>query len=193
MAEDFSKIVSNLLDRIPYLKVFVSTLLPRFDAADKLMMSNPNNVRKVMNVEISSLLSDNKRVVFINNDIVLEWWKDEVKKNRLFSSDGHMLTAYGFSVMLDHWMTTLKDVVTKENLTKTYSNVSHVVQCEEPVTPALPPTTAVTPPTQSNEGEAELKPKPTTVALDQLPEDEPSLADLNISEVKNAKVNLKFC
>ena len=67
-------------------------------------MSCPNNVRKVMNVEISSRLNENKAVIFINNDIVLEWWKDDVKKMRLFNSDGHHLTAYGFSVMLDHWM-----------------------------------------------------------------------------------------
>ena len=67
-------------------------------------MSCPNNVRKVMNVEISSRLNDNESVIFINNDMVLEWWKDDVKKKRLFASDGYNLTAYGFSMMLDHWM-----------------------------------------------------------------------------------------
>jgi hypothetical protein len=36
-----------------------------------MMMSNPDNDSKVMNVEISSLLSHNKCVVFINNNIVL--------------------------------------------------------------------------------------------------------------------------
>jgi hypothetical protein len=47
-----------------------------------------------MNVEISSRLSPNGRVVIINNDSVLEWWKDEVKRNRLFSSDGHQVTVF---------------------------------------------------------------------------------------------------
>ena len=67
-------------------------------------MSCSNNVRKVMNVEISSRFNANQSVTFINNDLVLEWWKDDVKKMRLFCADGYNLTAYGFSVMLDHWM-----------------------------------------------------------------------------------------
>ena len=67
-------------------------------------MSCSNNVRKVMNVEISSRFNGNSAIMFINNDLVLEWWKDDVKKKRLFCSDGYNLTAYGFSVMLDHWM-----------------------------------------------------------------------------------------
>ena len=67
-------------------------------------MSCTNNVRKVMNVEISSRFNNNPSITFINNDLVLEWWKDDVKKMRLFCSDGFSLTAYGFSVMLDHWM-----------------------------------------------------------------------------------------
>ena len=57
-----------------------------------------------MNVEISSRFNGNSAIMFINNDLVLEWWKDDVKKKRLFCSDGYNLTAYGFSVMLDHWM-----------------------------------------------------------------------------------------
>ena len=91
MALEFSDVISDLLERIPYLTIFVSTLLPRFDREDRGTMSNPNNVRKVMNVEISSRLSNNDNIVFINNDIVLEWWKDEIKKNRLFGSDGHQV------------------------------------------------------------------------------------------------------
>ena len=117
IALDFSEILIDLLERIPYLRVFISTLLPRFDDADKMTMSNPNNVRKVMNVEICSRLSSNASVVFINNDTTLEWWKDEVKRNRLFSSDGHRLTAFGFSVMLDHWTETLKSEVAVAKVT----------------------------------------------------------------------------
>jgi len=94
-----------------YLKVLISTLLPRFDNEFEANMSNPNNVRKVMNVEISMRLQDKPNIEFINNDTVLEWWKDDVKKMRLFGSDGYHLSAYGFSMMLEHWMHTLKSAV----------------------------------------------------------------------------------
>merc|ERR1712018_340123 len=51
-------------------------------------------------------------VEFINNDTVLEWWKDEVKKVRLFGKDGYHLSAYGFSMMFEYWMKSLKKSVT---------------------------------------------------------------------------------
>ena len=69
-----------------------------------------------MNVEITMKLQNHPNIVFINNDTVLQWWKDEVKKARLFGSDGYHLTAYGFSVMLEHWMKTLKTTVAKLGL-----------------------------------------------------------------------------
>merc|ERR1712212_1281783 len=89
-------------------KVLISTLLPRFDNEDQANMSNPNNVRKVMNVEICMRLQDKPSIEFINNDTVLEWWKDDIKKMRLFRPDGYHLSAYGFSMMLEQWMKTLK-------------------------------------------------------------------------------------
>ena len=47
-------------------------------------MSNPNNVRKVMNVEIASRLSDRPAVKIINNDEWCKWSQtDEEKKRRL--------------------------------------------------------------------------------------------------------------
>ena len=111
LANEFADIILDLVDRIPYLKVLISTLLPRFDNEFEANMSNPNNVRKVMNVEISMRLQDKPNIEFINNDTVLEWWKDDVKKMRLFGSDGYHLSAYGFSMMLEHWMKTLKSAV----------------------------------------------------------------------------------
>merc|ERR1711899_512678 len=116
IAADFSDIVEDLINRIPYLLVSISTLLPRFDRDDQSGMSCTNNVRKVMNVEISSRFNNNPSITFINNDLVLEWWKDDVKKMRLFCSDGFSLTAYGFSVMLDHWMVTLKKIVSSVDI-----------------------------------------------------------------------------
>ena len=41
-------------------------------------MGYPNNVRKVMNVQIGTRFYNSQRVSTINNDSVLEWWKDEV-------------------------------------------------------------------------------------------------------------------
>jgi hypothetical protein len=111
LANEFADVVIDLIERIPYIKILISTLLPRFDSEEQLNMSNPNNVRKVMNVEISMRLQGKPNVVFINNDFVLEWRKDDVKKKRLFVSDGYHLSAYGFSMMFDHWMTTLKTTV----------------------------------------------------------------------------------
>jgi len=55
-------------------------------------MSSPNVVRRVMNVELTSRLAETKNVIFLNNDPVLEWLKDDVKKNRLFSKDGERVT-----------------------------------------------------------------------------------------------------
>ena len=111
LAAEFAEIIVDLVERIPYVKVLISTLLPRFDHEHEANMSNPNNVRKVMNVEISMKLQDKPNIEFINNDTVLEWWKDDVKKMRLFGSDGYHLSAYGFSMMLEHWMKTLKSAV----------------------------------------------------------------------------------
>lgn len=167
MALDFADIITDLVERIPYLTVIVSTLLPRFDSEERAMMSNPNNVRKVMNVEISSRLTDNGRVVFINNDTVLEWWKDEVKRNRLFGSDGHQLTAYGFSVMLDHWMATLKDEVSKANLKpEERMTSSSTAALEEHV---------LSPRSEAKEG-AEVTTRLSQVSLDSRPMEEHVLA-----------------
>ena len=123
LANEFAQVVLDLIERIPYIKVFISTLLPRFDNEDQMNMSNPNNVRKVMNVEISMKLQDKSNIEFINNDTVLEWWKDDVKKHRLFTSDGYHLSAYGFSMMLEHWMKTLKCSVSKMGLVSDEGNL----------------------------------------------------------------------
>ena len=88
----------------------------RFDQEDATYMSCPDNVRKVMNVEIAMRLENLENVHFINNDDWSKWGKDDVKRNRLFGSDGYHLTAYGFSMMLDHWMKTLRAIVNNAEL-----------------------------------------------------------------------------
>ena len=58
--------------------------LCRFDQEDEAYMSNPNNVRKVMNVEIDMRLNDHPAVKIINNDEWCKWSQtDEEKKRRL--------------------------------------------------------------------------------------------------------------
>lgn len=166
MALDFAETITNLTDRIPYLTVFVSTLLPRFDVEDHATMSNPNNVRKVMNVEISSRLTSNSRVIFINNDLVLEWWKDDVKRNRLFASDGQQLTPYGFSVLLDHWMVTLKEEVSKASVTPTLEE--HVLS-----------------PRSEDSVEPELNARLSQIELDSQPMEEHVLSESKTPEVKS--------
>ena len=136
VASEFAEIVKDLLERIPYLDVAVSTLLPRFDDEDRAAMSCPNNVRKVMNVEISSRLHDVPRVTLVNNDAVLQWWDDDVKKMRLFGSDGHHLTPYGFSVMLDHWMVTLRQLVSDADVSPDDDAVEDVTEQLSAVTTA---------------------------------------------------------
>jgi len=108
--------VLDLTERIPYIKVLVSTLLPRFDNEDQMNLSNPNNVRKVMNVELQGRFRDKPNIELINNDAVLEWYKDDVKKKRLFRPDGYHLSAYGFTTMMEHWMKTLEASVAQLGL-----------------------------------------------------------------------------
>ena len=114
LANELADLVEQLTRRLPHLKVLLSMLTPRFDHEEtQTAMSCPNSVRKVINVQLSMRLHDNLNVTVINNDLVLEWYKDEVKRNRLFKSDGQKLTAFGMSILLDHWKTALTEVITK--------------------------------------------------------------------------------
>ena len=55
-------------------------------------MGNPNNVRKVINVQITARLYENPRVGLINSDKILDWGDDNVK---LFNvNDGAILRRF---------------------------------------------------------------------------------------------------
>lgn len=139
VASELKVVINDLLERIPYLKVFVSLPPPRFDLDETTSgMGCPNTARKVMNVEVASQLGGNcngggcgdgsktaaaaiasdpvSSIFLINNDSVLEWWQDEAKKMQLFKSDGVRLSAYGISVLLDHWVSSMKPVISSMNL-----------------------------------------------------------------------------
>ena len=78
-------------------------LVPRCDHQENPGMSNPNNVRKVINVQITSRLYENSRVTLINSDQVLGFDNDEEKKEKLIQSDGYHLTQLGFQLMIENW------------------------------------------------------------------------------------------
>ncbi|XP_040580648.1 uncharacterized protein [Lepeophtheirus salmonis] len=116
LANEFCDIIEAILEKIPYLKVFVSTLLPRFDTLESQGLSFPNNVRKVMNVQISSRLRENSKVFFLNNDHVLDCLQDEDKMLALYTENGYILSKYGFDTMLEAWKKDIKDIIVEERL-----------------------------------------------------------------------------
>jgi len=115
-ANKLCDLVEDIVERVPYLRVLVSMLTPRFDLQDATGMGYPNNVRKVMNVQIGTRFYNSGRVSTLNNDSVLEWWKDEVKRDKLLRPAGTELTAYGFGVLLDFWVSEIRDALKKEGI-----------------------------------------------------------------------------
>ena len=63
-------IEKEILARAGHVYVLVSMLLPRIDLQEAAGMGNPNNVRKVINVQITARLYENPRVSLINSDKV---------------------------------------------------------------------------------------------------------------------------
>ena len=122
-ANELCDLIDTLASKIPYVKLIVSKLLPRFDfEGEKTGMSVPNNVRKVMNVQLilrthglAHKDKTNPRVVVLDNGC-LEWMDDEVKMIRIMKMNGRELTAFGKSQMLEGWTQALKKCVEKEGL-----------------------------------------------------------------------------
>jgi len=104
IANEFCDIIENrILGAAQHICVLVSMLLPRVDFQEKPGMANPNNVRKVINVQITQRLYENPRVTLINSDKALEWGDDEEELNELMEADGYHLTDKGFMVMINNW------------------------------------------------------------------------------------------
>ena len=76
----------------------------------------------------------------INNDQVLEWGKDETKRDRIMKRDGNSLTAFGISVMITHWIKEMKEAIKiKEKVGENPPTLNEVkkvenVQIDDPVT-----------------------------------------------------------
>ena len=108
MANKFCDLIeTEILSKSSHFYVLISMLLPRCDFQERSGMSNPNNVRKVINVQITSRLYENPRVTLINSDHILGLDHNEERKRELMHSDGYHLTEFGFNLMLENWMSTL--------------------------------------------------------------------------------------
>ena len=99
-------IEQSILSVSSHVHVLISMLLPRCDFSERSGMSNPNNVRKVMNVQITSRLYEHTRVSLINSDTVLSL-DDDDRRLELMDSDGYHLTGLGFKLMIENWCTIL--------------------------------------------------------------------------------------
>eukprot|EP00090_Calanus_glacialis_P045897 TRINITY_DN8771_c0_g1_i1.p1 TRINITY_DN8771_c0_g1~~TRINITY_DN8771_c0_g1_i1.p1 ORF type:complete len:1155 (-),score=284.07 TRINITY_DN8771_c0_g1_i1:295-3714(-) len=109
IANEFCDIIENrILGSAQHICVLVSMLLPRVDFQEKPGMANPNNVRKVINVQITQRLYENPRVTLINSDKALAWGDDEEVLNELMEADGYHLTDKGFGVMINNWTEHIK-------------------------------------------------------------------------------------
>ena len=101
-------IEKEILARAGHVYVLVSMLLPRIDLQEAAGMGNPNNVRKVINVQITARLYENPRVSLINSDKVLDWGDDDVRLNQLVRADGFTLTELGCRLVLNNWADHIK-------------------------------------------------------------------------------------
>merc|ERR1719189_1812915 len=73
IANIFCDIIENkILTSASHIYVMVQMLLPRIDLQEANGMGNPNNVRKVINVQITARLYENPRVGLINSDKILD-------------------------------------------------------------------------------------------------------------------------
>merc|ERR1712079_236548 len=102
------------------------------------MGGNPNNVRKVINVQITQRLYENPRVSLINSDKILDWGEDDVRLNELMKPDGFSLTDLGNQLIVNNWTEHIKkkinyveSVQEKNNPVKNYNNVNTKVQQDQ--------------------------------------------------------------
>ena len=122
-------IESKILTSASHIYVLVQMLLPRIDLQEANGMGNPNNVRKVINVQITARLYENPRVGLINSDKILDWGDDNVKLNKLMSSDGFSLTEVSSRLVLDNW---------GEHIRKRMSDVHFVPSTNKNALPSVP-------------------------------------------------------
>ena len=119
-------IEKEILARAGHVYVLVSMLLPRIDLQEAAGMGNPNNVRKVINVQITARLYENPRVSLINSDKVLDWGDDDVRLNQLVRADGFTLTELGCRLVLNNWADHIKKKMLDANFLPDNNNKAKV-------------------------------------------------------------------
>ena len=109
VANDFCDVIENkILGVASHICVLVSMLLPRIDLQEAQGMGNPNNVRKVINVQITQRLYENPRVTLMNSDKILDWGDNDVLLNQLIRPDGFSLTDRGENLVYANWVEYVK-------------------------------------------------------------------------------------
>ena len=109
VANDLCDIIENkILGLAGHICVLVSMLLPRIDLQEAQGMGNPNNVRKVINVQITQRLYENPRVTLMNSDKILDWGDNDVLLNQLIRPDGFSLSERGALLVYNNWIDHIK-------------------------------------------------------------------------------------
>ena len=139
-------IETKILTSASHIYVLVQMLLPRIDLQEANGMGNPNNVRKVINVQITARLYENPRVGLINSDKILNWGDDNVKLNKLMSSDGFSLTEVSSRLVLNNW---------SDHIRKRMSDVNFVPSTNNNTSTIEPSNTVVTEKVETKESEQE--------------------------------------
>ena len=139
-------IETKILTSASHIYVLVQMLLPRIDLQEANGMGNPNNVRKVINVQITARLYENPRVGLINSDKILDWGDDNVKLNKLMSSDGFSLTEVSSRLVLNNW---------SDHIRKRMSDVNFVPSTNNNTSTIEPSNTVVTEKVETKESEQE--------------------------------------
>ena len=129
VANMFCDIIENkILTSAAHIYVLVSMLLPRIDQQEASGMGNPNNVRKVINVQITQRLYENPRVSLINSDKILDWGEDDVRLNQLIKPDGFSLTPEAHNLVLTNWVQHIKKKMSDVNFVPNNNKPSSIVR-----------------------------------------------------------------
>lgn len=126
----------DILTASAHIRVLISLLLPRFDFEEKSGLSNPNNVRKVINVAITERFYLNPRVELINSDHCL-LIDNEESRQQIMGSDGYHLTHEGFKNMVGNWMEYLNKII-REAAPRQVRSTGQPIYSSEPPTEYLP-------------------------------------------------------
>merc|ERR1719436_565660 len=135
VANDLCDIIENkILGLAGHICVLVSMLLPRIDLQEAQGMGNPNNVRKVINVQITQRLYENPRVTLMNSDKILDWGDNDVLLNQLIRPDGFSLSERGALLVYNNWIDHVKKRMKDSNYVPNSQKQTNPIKREESTT-----------------------------------------------------------